>query len=436
VALKQKNSSFRVADLAIEISIDSGPKHPGGNIIIRYSAQVAGGWYPLHSELSNLGVWRHACISVDIPSDKLFFANGNFSTNVTIPGIQNSTLNLLSQWDQSHLWSMVETVSEINVFTTNMDKVRCGDKGDLISWASPFWSFDQRFPSLARKKTDDKRKVCGEDDPPAVIVTLPVQPDFWGAVNLCRLLGNGEVTAYYSFPDWAEALAKAKEDIGPITYMWFPFLRVNGTYIDFYSKKPVNNIIWRPGSPDWLQTFDCVFCHDNGCSARDCLTKLAAHFQCSFKRRPILFLKGLCSNSNLDREYYPANRMGQFLWIGLSGSYIKYNQSTNIWVVKAQNVNTWAAVEARYDSLMLGTNVWTIHNDYNCFSSSMVKMRINLSFCSNSMFSCHDGNCTKIENRCNKKIDCPDGSDEKECEVVLLPEYYDKVTGGHCCVKL
>jgi hypothetical protein len=211
--------------------------------------------------------------------------------------------------------------------------------------------------------------------------------------------------------------------------MWLSVEKINGTFVDYYSRKVANNIVWRPGGAD--SPDQCVYCHDIGCVARDCLYNLKANFQCAFKERPILFLKGLCINSNLDRAYYPDNRMGQFMWIGIGGSFIKFNQSSNMWVAKVRNADIWATVEARFESLMLGTHEWTIHNDFNCFSKSTEKTRINLSFCSNSMFSCHDGNCTWIENRCNKHIDCPDGSDEKECAVVLLPDEYDKVNSWH-----
>jgi hypothetical protein len=427
-----------LADLAFEISyiygLDDGPDHPGANITIRYVVQVGGGWYRLHAENSSLGVWKHACFSVNIPSRTVTVFSNSFSvTSKPIQEIKNSTENLLNHWQDSHLWSMFDTVSQMNVFTTNISKVKCGDEGNLISWSSPHWSFDSRFPALARRKVDDKSKVCGEGTT-TVIITIPVQPDFWGAVNLCRLLGDGEVTAYYSLSELVEAIAKAKEDVGPFSYLWSRFVKINDTFVDYYSRKNVTNkIVWRIGGTNLPS--NCVYCHENGCVAKDCLLKLKANFQCIFQKRPILFLKGLCADSKLDRAYHPDTRMGEFMWIGIGGSFIKYNESSNGWVVKVRNTNTWAMVEARHDSLMLGTHEWIIHNDFNCFSKSTEKKRINLSYCSSSMFSCHDGNCTKIENRCNKNIDCPDGSDEKDCEVVLLPEYYDKVNGGHCGLK-
>ena len=427
LAIKNKTAAFRKSFLAFEISYlyskSREPKHPGDDVTINYNVQVAGGWHGLHSERTSLAVWKPACISANLVTGLLHFSNGKISKDINIAELANSAAQLTADWNVSHVWSMAETVSQMNVFTGFLTRARCGEAGDLIAWTSPFWTFDTRFPGLATRKEDDLDHVCGRG-PTTVTLTLPVQPTFRGAVNMCKLLGEGNVTAYSSFPEWEEALKKAREDIGPMLNMWFSLERINGSFVSYYSREAVSNIIWRPGSPQGL--YDCVYCQETGCADRDCKSDHVANFQCRFTQRPVLFLKGLCAGSNLDRGYYPDNRQAQFIWVGVEGTFIRYNQSMNAWVAKVRNLNTWASIETSLDSLLLGTHEWTIHNDHRCFPGPSKKMLINLSFCSNQMFSCDDGSCVNLKMRCDENIDCPDGTDEVGCKIVRFPESYNK----------
>ena len=42
------------------------------------------------------------------------------------------------------------------------------------------------------------------------------------------------------------------------------------------------------------------------------------------------------------------------------------------------------------------------------------------------IFSCNNGQCIKIDNKCNGVIDCNDGTDELECEFLILDKKYSK----------
>lgn len=47
-----------------------------------------------------------------------------------------------------------------------------------------------------------------------------------------------------------------------------------------------------------------------------------------------------------------------------------------------------------------------------------------LTACSNDQFTCDDGFCITLDKHCNLILDCPDHSDEKNCEVVLFSHNY------------
>jgi hypothetical protein len=141
---------------------------------------------------------------------------------------------------------------------------------------------------------------------------------------------------------------------------------------------------------------------------------------------PILFLRGLCSKTKLSRAYYPANKLKQFVWVGLDGTIISYNMSENVWIASIKGQKAKATIEASFDSLLLGTHTWTIHNDHGCFPGPPRPVQLNLSYCPNTMFNCGDGSCINLDLRCNENTDCFDGKDEVDCNIINLPQNYNK----------
>ena len=49
-----------------------------------------------------------------------------------------------------------------------------------------------------------------------------------------------------------------------------------------------------------------------------------------------------------------------------------------------------------------------------------------LTGCTEEYFTCSDGSCVSMEQRCNGKMDCQSGSDEEECDVILTYAGYNK----------
>ena len=429
VVLKIKNSDIDSSILNFRITKENALlkpghyRHPGSDIYIKYYAKVFTSNFVLHLETSSISVWKYACYTANFVTGLLVFSNGRIHKNITVPELKNSKQNLTNNWNKSHILTMAETVSEVNVFTGNLNNIKCGDIGDIVSWGSPRWTFDNRIPGLARKKAFDQTDVC-EEALPAVILTIPVKSTFMEAVNICKHLGNGNVKTYLTPDDLRKSFKKAIEDIGTTRKIWNPYKLINGSYVSFYNHEPIGKAMWEKGQPTGED--ECVYCGATGCRSRNCLIRDIANFQCTFEKAPILILRGLCSQTNLDTLYYPSIRLGQFMWVGLGGTFVRYNNFSNVWIAKTPNKKIWATIQASENSLLLGTHEWTLYNDQNCFPSVVNKIRLNLSYCNNSLFNCGDGSCIDMDKRCNAITDCGDRTDEIGCNFVSLPEGYDK----------
>ena len=62
-----------------------------------------------------------------------------------------------------------------------------------------------------------------------------------------------------------------------------------------------------------------------------------------------------------------------------------------------------------------------------CFpeQASSVK-RIKLTTCLDNQFTCDDGQCIDIEERCDQSVDCEDSSDENNCQMLYIEKNYNK----------
>ena len=75
-------------------------------------------------------------------------------------------------------------------------------------------------------------------------------------------------------------------------------------------------------------------------------------------------------------------------------------------------------------SLVLGTQNWQIYND-TC--GSHYRRNMTMTACSDDQFTCQDGSCISMKARCDSKVHCGDGSDEKACTLVSLDPGYSNV---------
>ena len=106
-------------------------------------------------------------------------------------------------------------------------------------------------------------------------------------------------------------------------------------------------------------------------------------------------------------------------------SNFSYNQENNQWIAEHSKYPDFQAV-LKSDSA-LGPKEWTIHNDSKlCSWSASYITTLSLSSCSMDQFTCNDGNCVDIVNRCNGIQHCKDGSDEEQCRLVVPSLGYNK----------
>ena len=150
-------------------------------------------------------------------------------------------------------------------------------------------------------------------------------------------------------------------------------------------------------------------CYDNSFACACELEKENAYF----------VLRGLCQSSKVRNGYLPqAEPDNALLFVGFYGSnFIYYDNRTSLW--RSSNITATA-------SGLLGKQNWTIKGD-GCHKDGQYKTELMFSRCDpDGEFTCNDGLCIKMEERCDRKRNCRDESDEIGCQTVLLQESYNK----------
>jgi hypothetical protein len=167
------------------------------------------------------------------------------------------------------------------------------------------------------------------------------------AYGVCARLGEGGlIPAFNRLEDWQAAWLSASATVTsiPIDLLWQPYHRLEDTdtFVSRYNTSTTLNVnMWIKGQPN-NKDEKCVLCDRKGCWDKYCEDEQP--FMCQFPTEapPLLRLRGLCRLTGLDTMYYPTNRLGDLVWIGVTSSYIMFNQTEQQWEAKVSGSDTWA----------------------------------------------------------------------------------------------
>ena len=115
-------------------------------------------------------------------------------------------------------------------------------------------------------------------------------------------------------------------------------------------------------------------------------------------------------------------------FVGGMSSQIHYDGNSQKWVLTDLVSKIRAETKASKESFALGKQEWTITGDHsNCHEGMTYTTKLKLSGC-NSLehFTCDDGQCIALEQRCDQLPNCRDKSDEKGCNILVLEDGYNK----------
>lgn len=116
--------------------------------------------------------------------------------------------------------------------------------------------------------------------------------------------------------------------------------------------------------------------------------------------------------------------------MGHHTSIIFYEAETSSWVLYDRKDNLSRAVaQSAENSLLLGLHVFdfTQVREDKCATSVESKLiLVKLSSCKEGQFTCNDGQCVTMDERCNQISNCRDESDEDGCKMLIMKENYNE----------
>ena len=106
---------------------------------------------------------------------------------------------------------------------------------------------------------------------------------------------------------------------------------------------------------------------------------------------------------------------------------IEFDMKQMIWVMTDAQSSVIGSSRAPLDTFTLGRHNWTIKGDKGCsIDGAEYTIELKMSGCQEGNFTCDDGQCVSMDQRCNQIPDCRDKTDEENCEILVLEKSYNK----------
>ena len=427
--------------------------------------------------------WTRACLSLDSVAGKLkmvvdgqLLVEEEYKREEDKGRPANLSLRLGVHIDSSGLFAEEYPlkIADMNIFKSALSVERmigqttaggeeCGAPGDLVNWEEAEWTLHSQAKVIEVDR--EWEGPCRRESQVQVFTA-----DFeyhHDCMDHCQKISNGHSPPVTTKDEW-ENLTREVElitrDISSLPYMWLSATEGdkdsklakldhwNDTELvndeiknleatetiwrDFYTGQRLEN--WtKPYYSDhdrrYEDTYNCMLAYTDEpweeswyewqCYSYD------KSCPCSYPTQPLLRLRGLCS-SLIDNLYSPKqlpDNPGNMIILGQLRTRIEYNDTEGQWILTDAKHKVSASSRATKLSYVLGKHKWTISNDaFECNEGKPYATMLKLTGCAEDEFTCNDGQCVKMEERCNQEPDCRDKSDERGCQIIIVEEGYNK----------
>ena len=296
-------------------------------------------------------------------------------------------------------------------------------QGNYISWDAGWelkngTSYDQPLSKFCEKSTDP------------IIFGFPQLVDFQ-AYYICQALGTSlptplnkqGVNNLHELVDdnWSEESYCRNN-------FWTPLIdkETEGTWARHYDNVEVDNIPWNIGEPNGIWYENCGFLDKSGIYDGDCKNSIQCAV-CEFTSLPVFHMVGNCERElrNINYVVYqPA--LGTLLFRGYSDYVIDFLDGRWVWYNRRNNQTMAKMIETKITvpHFPMGRRDWELESPV-CGQQEGVRTLL-LTHCEENEFTCDDGTCIALSDRCDQKYDCFDHSDENNCDIVVFPKSYKK----------
>ena len=424
-----------------------------------FSLMTSTVWFPL--------TWTLFCVSLDTASGRVaVVVDGHVLEDAVHhearqkddfrPSNLNITLGYsVDEWGFAQ--EFTAQYSNLNIFSrplftdlmvamTRAGGAECGAVGDFLSWDVAEWA----LTSQARiQMVGELAGPCTRD---SQINVFTASFTFHGAatnenkesgcMEHCQKIGKGRsppVRTLQELETLQTELAAITPNLDVFDWLWLSATdqEQEGVWLDYYTGERLENY-----TQPWYPGHDALYGGVDNCLIRytdtpaniswgegNCLSYEMA-CPCQYSHQPILRMRGGCSFSEFDVQYTPkqlASNPKDLILVGLT-TRIQYNDSSSQWLMTDGTSGVTAVSMTSKLSYVLGKHEWMVTGDvYQCNKGQPYTTYLKLSGCNpEGEFTCNDGQCVVMEERCNQIVNCRDKSDERGCQLVVVEEGYNK----------
>ena len=307
---------------------------------------------------------------------------------------------------------------------------QCVAAGDYLDWQKAEW----QLYNGAELETLDAEEMCAEES--GINIYMAKFHTMESCMWHCQKM-KGRAPGVTSVESW-QALSSFvqrevfDEDIFSLVGLWMAVTdrQVEGVWRDYYDDTVLDFTPPFTGTgPNGGSRENCAFeinpqnwidwlCTAAGTGGVGCL--------CSKTRRPFLRLRGVCPGSALDDFYLATNRKfesNKFVYVSNKDTDITYTDGR--WELSKTIHDVTATSDSSLHSYVLGSHTWKIEKDNKvCNNGEPYTAQLKLTGCAEGEFTCKDGQCITMEQRCNQLLNCRDQSDEDDCQLLVFPSSY------------